>query len=100
MKTVWKIYDNYREKMLDGKYETEKEAENCLETIINEKEAKDEPYDFDIVEAEYIVKHEDIYNLQCDIDRYEYYSGKTDFEKILEYASRIVSHVKEMMAAE
>lgn len=100
MKTIWKIYDNYHEKMLDAQYNTEDEAEKCLKTIIAEKETREESYDFDVVEAEYVIKHDDIYNLQCDLDRLEYYQNKGNLEKVQDYLNMLVSHVKDMMKDE
>lgn len=47
---MWKIYDNYHERILDSEYETEQLAENRIDELIAEHKAKNESYDYDTVE--------------------------------------------------
>lgn len=64
MKPVWKIYDSYNRKVLGGSYNTESNAERAMNNAIIAWKARKEPCDLKVVDAEYIVNHDDILNLQ------------------------------------
>lgn len=101
MRTIWKIYDNDKKKILTVKsYKTREEAEEGKQNIIRIRKASRESYDLDIIEAGYIVNNGDIHNLQCDIDRLENFKLENDTEKVQEYLELIASHVKNLLKEE
>lgn len=46
MRAIWKIYDNYHSKMLDGEYKTEQAANEAIERAILGRKSRKESYDF------------------------------------------------------
>lgn len=101
MRTIWKIYDNEKKKILDTKsYRTKKEAEERKQKIIRVRMASRESYDLDVIESAYIISHEDIFNLRCDLDRLEHFKLENDTEKIQEYLELIVEHVQNLLKDE
>ena len=101
MKTIWKIYDNDKKKILNEKsYRTREEAEEGRQKITRVRMASRESYDLNVIEAGHIVNHDDIYNLQCDLDRLEHFKLENDTEKVQEYFELIALHVKEALKEE
>lgn len=101
MRTIWKIYDNDKKKILTVKsYKTKEDAEEGKQNIIRIRKASRESYDLDIIEAGYIVNNGDIHNLQCDIDRLEHFKLENDTEKVQEYLELIALHVKNLLKEE
>lgn len=97
MKTIWKIYDNQKSKVLDKSYNSEKEAEEAMTKIIRVKQAARESHDLKVFEAGHIVSHDDIYNLQCDLDRLEHFKNEENMEKVQEYLELIANHIKDLL---
>ena len=101
MKTIWKIYDKDKKKILAAKsYRSREEAEEGKNSIIRVRKASRESYDLEVVEAGYIVNNGDIHNLQCDIDRLEHFKLKNDTEKVQEYLELIALHLKDLLKEE
>ena len=100
MRTIWKIWDNYNGKMLDGSYDSKESAQEAKERIKTGRKGRKEPINLNICEAEYIVKHEYIHNLEIDLDRLEHFRNKNDEEKVQEYLNMIVSDLKRMLESE
>lgn len=100
MKTVWKIWDNYNSKMLEGNYESKDKAEEAKERVILGRKGRKEIADLTVCEAEYTVKHEYIYHLRCDLDRLEHFREENNAEKVQEYLEMIASDVKRMLESE
>ena len=101
MKTIWKIYDNEKHKVLDEKsYRSENKAEEGRQKIIRVRMAARQSHDLSVIKAGYIVSHDDIYNLQCDLDRLDHFKLENDTEKVQEYLELIVSHVKDLLEEE
>lgn len=101
MRTIWKIYDNDKKKILAVKsYKTREDAEEGKQNIIRIRKAPRESYDLDIIEVGYIVNNGDIHNLQCDIDRLEHFNSENDTEKVQEYLELIALHVKNLLKKE
>lgn len=97
MKAVWRIYDNYTNKVLDGSYDTREKAKETMEKAIVVRKGRKESFDLNVFVAEYIVKHNDIYDLQCDVERLEYFRKRNDADKVKEYLELIALHVKNMI---
>lgn len=100
MKSVWKIWDNYNSKMLDGNYETKESAEEAKERCVLGRKGRKEPFDLEVCEAEYVVKHNYIYHLRCDLDRLEHFKKENNMDKVQEYLEMIASDVKRMLESE
>jgi len=101
MKTIWKIYDKDKKKILTAKnYRNREEAEEGKKNIIRVRKASRESYDLEVVKAGYIVNNGDIHNLQCDIDRLEHFKLENDAEKVQEYLELIALHVKDLLNEE
>lgn len=101
MKTIWKIYDKDKKKILTVKsYRSKKEAEEGKQNIIRVRKASRESHDLEIIEAGYIVNNGDIHNLQCDIDRLDHFKLENDTEKVQEYLELIALHVKDLLKEE
>lgn len=101
MKTIWKIYDKDKKKILTAKnYRNREEAEEGKKNIIRVRKASRESYDLEVVKAGYIVNNGDIHNLQCDIDRLEHFKLENDAEKVQEYLELIALHVKDLLKEE
>lgn len=99
MKTIWKIYDNDKKKILRLKvYRTKKEAEEAKQNIIRVRKASRESYDLEVIKTGYIVNNCDIHNLQCDIDELEHF--KNDTVKVQECLELIALHVKDLLKEE
>lgn len=66
MKTMWKIYDNEKKKVLDEKsYRSKSNAVKGKQKIIRVRMEVRQSYDLKGIEVGHIVGHNDIYNLQC-----------------------------------
>lgn len=101
MKTIWKIFDNDKKKILTVKsYKTREEAEEGKQNIIRIRKASRQSYDLEVIKAGYIANNGDIYNLQCDIDRLEHFKLKNDTEKVQEYLELIALHVMDLLREE
>lgn len=98
MKSIWKIYDNDKKKVLNEKsYRSKKEAEEGKIRITRVRIASNQSHNLTVFNAGYIVKEKDIYNLQCDLDRLEYFKSSNDSEKVQEYLELIASHVNDLL---
>ena len=74
MKTIWKIYDKEKKKVLEEKsYRTREEAEEGKQKIIRVRLAARQSYDLEIIESGHVINHNDIYNLKCDLDRLDHF---------------------------
>lgn len=101
MKTIWKIYDKDKNKVLkEGNYRTREEAEEGKQKIIRVRMAARQSYDLEVIESGYIINHNDIYNLKCDLDRLDHFKMKNDTEKVQEYLELIAVHVKDLLEEE
>lgn len=101
MKTIWKIYDKEKKKVLEKKsYRTREEAEEGKQKIIRVRLAARQSYDLEIIESGHVINHNDIYNLKCDLDRLDHFKTLNDNEKVQEYMDLIVSHVRDLIEEE
>lgn len=101
MKTIWKIYDKEKKKVLEEKnYRTREEAEEGRQKIVRVRMAARQSYDLEVIESDHVINHNDIYNLKCDLDRLDHFKLENDTEKVQEYLELIALHVKESLKEE